>query len=128
MHILIPDLHKYRPGIGQQIPRHGQPVPQISQIRMNPIPPGIPKRLHLFRLAGDVVDVAIFYIAAGGGPLEIGVEFDAVGRIEIDALHLAAQAFAFGQRRHDLQAVAENHAVGPVGVVLVELSFGVVVR
>ena len=35
---------------------------------------------------------------------------------------------ALGQRRHHLQAVAEDHAVGPVGVVAVELGAGVVVR
>ena len=40
-------------------------------------------------------------------------------------LHLAAQALALGQAGHDLQAIAEDHAVGPVGVVLVELGLGV---
>ena len=43
---------------------------------MNPIPPGIPKRLHLLRLAGDVLRVAVFHIAAGSAPLKIAVEFN----------------------------------------------------
>ena len=65
------------------------------------------------------------HVTAGGGPLEVGVEFDAVGRVDVDALHLAAQPLALGERGHDLEAVAEDHAVGPVGVVLVELGLGV---
>ena len=124
MHILIPDLHKDRAGIRQQIPRHGQPIPQISQVGMNPVPPGIPECLDLLRLPGDVVGVAVLHVPAGGGPLEVGVELDAVGRVEVDALHLAAQSFALGQGGHDLEAVAEDHAVGPVGVVLVEFGLG----
>ena len=62
------------------------------------------------------------HVATGGGPLEIGVELDAVGRVNVDALDFAAQALALGERGHDLEAVAEDHAVGPVGVVLVELG------
>ena len=92
MDIFISNLHKDRAGISQQIPCHGQSVPQVCQIRVNPIPPCVTERLHLFRLARDVVDVAVLHIAAGRGPLEIGVELDAVGRIDVDALHLAAQA------------------------------------
>ena len=35
-------------------------------------------------------------------PLEVGVELDAIGRIEVDALDLAAQAFALSETGHDL--------------------------
>ena len=65
MHILVPNLHKDRPTLRQQIPRHRQPIPQIRQIRMNPIPPRIPKRLHLLRLAGNVPGIAVLHVAAG---------------------------------------------------------------
>ena len=65
-----------------------------------------------------------FTSRTGGGPLEIAVEFDAVGRVEVDALHLAAQALALGEARHDLKRVAEDHAVRPVLVVLIELGLG----
>jgi hypothetical protein len=57
---------------------------------MNAIPPGVPKRLHLLRLTGDVRDIAVLDIAAGGAPLEVAVEFDAVGRVDADALDFAA--------------------------------------
>jgi hypothetical protein len=87
------------------------------------VAPGVAEGFDLFGFAGDVVGLAVLDVAGGGGPLEVGVEFDAVGRVDIDALNLAAQAFPFGQRRHDLEGVAENHAVRPVGVVLIELRF-----
>jgi hypothetical protein len=54
--------------------------------------------------------------------LKIAVEFDAVGRVKINALHLAAQALALGHARHDLQAVAKNHPVRPVLIVLIKLG------
>src|SRR5690606_15429027 len=45
----------------------------------------------------------------------------AIGRIEMDALHLALQPLALGERGHDLQAVAQDHAVLPVHGMPVEL-------
>ena len=68
------------------------------------------------------LSLAVLHIATGGGPLKIAVELDAVGRVEIDALHLAAQALALGEAGHDLEGVAKDHAVRPVLVVLVELG------
>ena len=95
---------------------------------MNPIPPGITKRFHLFRLARNVLRLSIRNIATRRRPLEVGVELDAVRRVEVDALHLAAEAFPFGEGGHHLQAVAQDHAVAPVGVVLVELGPGAFAR
>jgi hypothetical protein len=110
------------PDSGQQIPGDRQSIAQVGQVGVDAVAPGVAERLDLLRLAGDVLGLAVLHVAAGGGPLEVGVEFDAVRRVDVDALHLAAQALALGQRRHHLQAVAEDHAVGPVGVVLVELG------
>jgi len=86
------------------------------------ITPGIPECLDLFGLAGNMRGVAVLDIAAGGGPLEIAVEFDAIRRVKIDALHLAAQPFALGQGGHDLQTVAQNHPVLPMAFVPVKLG------
>ena len=91
---------------------------------MNAVAPGVAEGLDLLRLARDVVGLAVAHVAAGGGPLEVGVELDAVGWVDVNALDLAAQAFALGERGHDLEAVAEDHAVRPVGVVAVELGPG----
>src|SRR5437773_6504551 len=88
---------------------------------MNPISPRIPERLHLLRLSRDVRRVAVLHVATGRAPLKIRVELDAVRRVDVDALDLAAQALALGQARHHLERVAEDHAIRPVLVVLVEL-------
>ena len=122
MDVLVANLHEDRAALGQQVARHGQPVAQISQVGVDAVAPGVSKSLHLLGLAGDVRGLAVLHVTAGGGPLEVGVEADAVGRVDIDALHLAAQALALRQRCHHLQAVAEDHAVRPVGVMAVELG------
>ena len=89
---------------------------------MDAVAPGVAEGFDLLGLAGDVVSLAVLHVAAGGGPLEVAVEFDAIGRVEVDALHAPAQALALGQAGHDLEGVAEDHAVGPVLVVGVELG------
>jgi len=69
---------------------------------MYSIAPRITEGLHLLRLTRDVAGVAVLHIAARGRPLEIAVELDPVGWIDVDALHLAAQALALGKARHTL--------------------------
>jgi hypothetical protein len=69
---------------------------------VNAISPSISKCFHLLGLASDMTLIAVLYIATGGRPLKMAVEFDSVGRIEVDALHFTAQPFALGQARHDL--------------------------
>ena len=128
MHILITDLNKDRAALRQQFPRHRQPVPQIRQVGVDPIPPSVSEGFHLLRLSGDVLHLAVPYRAAGGGPLKVGVELDAVGWIDVHTLNLAPQPFPFRQRCHNLQAVTEDHPVRPVGVVLVELRLGLRAR
>ena len=122
MHVLVPDLHKHRAALGQQLPRRRQTVAQIRQIGMDPVAPRVPKRLHLLRLAGHVLGLAVLHVAARRRPLEVRVEADAVRRVDVDALHLAAQPLALGQTPHDLQRVAQDHPVRPIGVVGVELG------
>lgn len=62
------------------------------------------------------------WFTPASAPLEVAVELDAVGRVEVDALHLPAQTLALGEAGHDLEGVAEDHAVAPVLVVGVELG------
>src|SRR3546814_20647451 len=101
MHILIANLHKDAAAVGQQIPRHGEPVAQISEVAVDAVAPGVAKGFDLLGFAGDVVGVAVLPVAAGSAPLEVAVEFDAVGRTEINALTLAAPAAALGQHAPD---------------------------
>ena len=86
---------------------------------MNPVAPGVAEGLDHFRLLGHVL--AVLDVRRCGGPLEVGIELDAVGRIEIDALHFAAEAFLLGKRSHHLQGIAEDHPVRPVLLVMVEV-------
>ena len=122
MHVFIADLHEDGTGFGEQIAGDGEAVAEVGKIAVDAVAPGVAEGFDLLRLAGDVAGVAVLHVAAGGGPLEVAVELDAVGRVDVDALHLAAQALALGEASHDLQRVAEDHAVRPVLVVLVELG------
>jgi hypothetical protein len=50
------------------------------------------------------------------------VEADAVGRVEIDALNLALEPLALGEACHHREAVAEDHAVRQVRLMLIKLG------
>jgi len=75
-----------------------------------------------------MVYLSILNISTSSRPLKIGIELDSIRRVNVNTLHLAAQPLSLGQRGHHLQRIAQNHAVAPVGVVLVELGFGVLTR
>src|SRR2546425_517890 len=111
MNIFIADLDEDGAGIREQIAGHGEAVAEVGEVAVDAVAPGVAEGLDLLGLARDVAGVAILDVAAGGGPLEVAVELDAVGWIEVDALDLAAQALALGQAGHDLEGIAEDHAV-----------------
>ncbi len=87
---------------------------------MDTVVPRVPKRLHHLRLVRDVIPVAVLHVRGLCRRLPVGVELDPVGRVEIDHLHFAAQRFVFREGRHDLQRIAENQAVLPPFLVVVE--------
>ena len=122
MDIFIADLHEDGAGISEEIAGDGEPIPQVGEVAVDAVAPGVAEGFDLLGLAGDVVGLAVLHVAAGGGPLEVAVELDAVGRVEVDALHAPAQTLALGEAGHDLEGVAQDHAVGPVLVVGVELG------
>ena len=122
MDVFIADLHEDGAGVGEEIAGNGEAVAEVGEVAVDAVPPGVAEGFDLLRLAGDVAGVTVFHVAAGGGPLEVAVELDAVGRVEVDALHLATQSLALGEAGHHLQRVAQDHPVRPVLVVLVELG------
>jgi hypothetical protein len=91
---------------------------------MNPIFPSISKGFDLLGLSCDVVRSSILHIPAGGRPLKITIKLNPIRRIKINALHLPPQSLPLRQARHHLQRIAQDHPVGPVLIVLVELRFG----
>ena len=76
----------------EQVARDGKPVAQISEIGVDAVAPSVTEGAHLLRLACDVVLRCRPSRRVSGAPLEVRVEFDAIGRVEIDALHLARAA------------------------------------
>ena len=61
-------------------------------LAMYTVVPGVAKGFHLLWLASDMARVTILHVTAGGAPLEVAAELDAVGRVEVDALHLGTKA------------------------------------
>ena len=116
----VADLDEDRSRIGEQVADGGQAVAQVAEVGVDALAPSVAEGAHLLRLARDVLRPAVPHVAAGGRPLEVGVEADPVRRVHVDALHLLAQPLPLRQRGHHLQAVAQDHAVRPPRVVLVE--------
>ena len=90
MDIFIADLHEDGAGIVKEIAGDGEAVTEVREIAVDAVAPGVAESFDLLRLAGDVAGVAVRHVAAGGAPLEVAVELDAVGRVDVDALHFAA--------------------------------------
>ena len=122
MDVFVADLDEDAAAVGEEVAGDGEAVAEVGEVAVDAVAPGVAEGFDLFGFAGDVFGFAVFDIAAGGGPLEVGIELDAVRRVKIDALYAAAQSFAFGDAGHDVEAVAEDHAVGPVLFVAVELG------
>ena len=118
--IFIADLHKDAACIREEFVGHGEPVAQVGEVGVDAEGPGVAVGFDHLRLAGQVL-LAVLHVALAELGLEVRGEFDAVGRVEVDHLHLARKVLAPGEAGHDLERIAEDHAVRPVHVVLVEL-------
>src|SRR5690242_14158376 len=97
MHVFIADLHEDRTRIGEEIAGDSEAVAEVREIAVDTVTPRVAEGFDLLRLAGDVAGVAVLHVATRGRPLEVAVELNAVGRVDIDALHFAAEAFAFSE-------------------------------
>ena len=88
---------------------------------MNANMPSVSVRPDHFQLSGEI-GLFVLHISSSNLRLEVAPVLDPVGRVDVDHLHLARQVFSVGKRRHDLQAVTQDHPVRPVDVVLIELD------
>ena len=122
MDIFIADLDEDGAGVGEEVPSEDESVAEVGEVGVDAIAPGVAEGFDLLGFAGDVIGLAVLDVAGGGGPLEVGVELDAVGWIEVEALDFPAQAFALGEGGHDLEAIAQDHAVLPMTLVAVEIG------
>ncbi len=98
MQVLIANLDENGTCVGEQIPRHGEPVAKVREVRVDTVAPGVAKGFDLFGFASDVVRFAIGDFVARGAPLEVRVKRDAVRRVDVNTLDFAAQPLALGQR------------------------------
>ena len=90
MDVFVADLDEDAAAVGEQVAGDGEAVAEVSEVAVDAVAPGVAEGFDLFGFAGDVFGFAVFDVAAGGGPLEVGIELDAVRRVKIDALHTAA--------------------------------------
>ena len=120
MHVLVADLHEARARFGEQLLGHQQPVAQVAQIGVDAQLPGVAEGLDDLRLAAEAGVVAVLDVAVADADLPVGVVLDAIGRVDVDHLHLALHALPLQQAAHHHQAVALDQAVGPlVGLLVV---------
>ena len=122
VNILIADLHKHAAGLREQVAGHHQPIAQVGEVGVDTQLPSVAEGAHLFGLAGGVLGLAVFHVALAGAHLPVGAELDAIGRIEVNGLHLALEAFLLGQRGHHKQRIAQDESVGPVLLVVVKVD------
>ncbi len=58
------------------------------------------KALICFRFAGGVLELAVLDVTLTRRHVPVRAELDAVGRVEVDHLDLAAEHLSLGERRH----------------------------
>jgi len=100
---------------------NGQSIPKVTKVRVNPQLPGIPKGFDLLGLTGQVLLFAVLHLAFARAHLPVGAKLNPIGRVHVDHLHLALQGLFLRQGGHHQQAVAQDHAVGPVLLVMVKI-------
>ena len=118
MHVLIRNLHKARATFCQQFTGHHQAVAEIREVTIDAQLPSITVSLDGLRLARDAA-IVFFHVGAVDAHLPVAAILDAVGRVDVDALHLSAHPLTVQQRVHHQQGVAQDEAVLPVLVVLI---------
>jgi len=117
--VFIRDLDKDGAAGGEEVAGEQEAVAQVGQVRVQAELPGVAVGLDHFRFAGHVFVVIVGDVALADERLEVAAELDAVGRVHVDHLHLAAKAFVAQQRVHGHQGVAQHHPVRPVVLVLI---------
>jgi hypothetical protein len=122
MHIFISDLYEDATCLCEEFAGDDQAVSEIGEIGMDTKLPGVPEGPYLLGLASGVFGLAISHITLAGGDLPVGPELDPVGRVHIDHLNFAFEAFFFSQGGHYKERVAEDHSVGPVLLMTVEVD------
>jgi len=94
----------------------------MRQIRVDAKLPRVPESPDHLWFLGEIVVLPVLHVALAHKGLEVGAVLDPIGRVDVDHLHLAAQAFLLQEAVHHEQTVTGDQTVGPVVLVLVELD------
>ena len=105
----------------EEVAGEEQAVAKIGEVGVDAEFPGVAEGADHFWFLGEVFVLAVFNVAAIDKGLEIGAVADAVGRVDVDHLDLAGDAFFFEERVHDEERIAGDKAVGPAVGVAVEI-------
>jgi hypothetical protein len=90
MQIFIADLDENAAAGREQFAAEQKSVAQIREITVQPKFPRVAIRLHHLRLARKIGIIVVAHVPFANERLKVAAEFYAVGRIDIDALHLPA--------------------------------------
>jgi len=122
MHIFVADLDEAGAGFVEEIAGEEETVAEIGEVGVDAEFPSIAEGADHFWFLGKVFVLAVLDVAAIDERLEIGAITDAVGRIDIDHLDLAGQAFFFEEGVHDEERITGDEAVGPAMGVAIEID------
>jgi hypothetical protein len=122
MEVFVADLDEDGAGFVEEIAGEEEAVAEIGEVGVDAEFPGVAEGADHFGFLGEVFVLAVLDVAAIDEGLEIGAVADAVGRVNVDHLDLAGQAFFFEEGVHDEERIAGDEAVGPAVGVAVEID------
>jgi len=122
MKILVGDLDEAGAGFVEEIAGEEEAVAEIGEVGVDAELPGVAEGTDHFWFLGEVFVLAVLDVAAIDEGLEIGAVADAVGRVDVNHLDLAGQAFFFEEGIHDEERIAGDEAVGPAMGMAVEID------
>src|SRR5580658_2259926 len=102
MNVLVANLNENRSRVRKQVARDDEAISKVPEIAMDSVAPRVAKGFHLLGLTCDVCGVPVPYVSTGRRPLKVRIEPDPVGRVDVNTLHFASQAFALSETGHHL--------------------------
>ena len=109
-------------GFMEELAGEEEAVAEIGEVGVDAEFPGVAECADHFWFLGEVFVLAVLDVAAIDEGLEIGAVADAVGRVDVDHLDLAGEAFFFEEGVHDEEGIAGDEAVSPAMGVAVEID------
>jgi hypothetical protein len=122
MDVFVGDLDETGAGFVEKVTGKEEAVAEIGEVGVDAEFPGVAEGADHFWFLGEVFVFAIFNVAAIDEGLEIGAVADAVGRIDVNHLDLASEAFFFEEGVHDEERIAGDEPIGPAMGVAIKID------